>query len=66
MSNGKVFQAQSDFLYEYVNGVRTKGDVEKQSRTLDPKTNDWGELASTLFPHAQGSSVLLADDDVMM
>jgi len=66
MSNGKVFQAQSDFFYEYVNGVRTKGNVEKQSRTLDPKTNDWGELASTLFPHAQGSSVLLADDDVMI
>ncbi|HKR13935.1 MAG TPA: DUF4082 domain-containing protein, partial [Pyrinomonadaceae bacterium] len=57
LSNGKVFQAQSGF-----NG----GTVDKLSRLFDPFAPGWSALQSTVFPHATGSSVLLANDVVMM
>lgn len=57
LSDGKVFQAQSGF-----NG----SDPDKLSRLFDPRTKVWSALDSTELPHATGSSVLLADDVVLM
>jgi Domain of unknown function (DUF4082)/Domain of unknown function (DUF1929) len=57
LSDGKVFQAQSGF---------TGSNPDKLSRLFDPKTKVWSSLPSTELPHATGSSVLLADDVVLM
>jgi hypothetical protein len=57
LSDGKVFQAQSGF---------TGSNVDKLSRLFDPKAKVWSSLPSTELPHATGSSILLADDVVLM
>jgi len=57
LSDGRVFQAQSGF---------TGSGVDRLSRLFDPKSGIWSSLPSTLLPHATGSSILLADDVVLM
>lgn len=61
LSDGEVFQAQSGFIR-----VGTQTLTDKLSRSLDPVADDWDELASTLLPHAIGSSVYLGGNKVMM
>jgi Domain of unknown function (DUF4082)/Domain of unknown function (DUF1929)/Galactose oxidase, central domain len=61
LTSGAVFQAQSGFLR-----VGTSDQPDKQSRYLDPASNAWGDLPSTLFPHAIGSSVFLGNDKVLL
>jgi Domain of unknown function (DUF4082)/Domain of unknown function (DUF1929) len=58
LSDGKVFQAQS--------GFSTSTTVDRLSRLFDPQAKVWSSLPSTALPHANGSSILLADDVVLM
>lgn len=57
LSDGRVFQAQSGFI---------GANADPLSRLFDPKTKVWSSSVNTTLPHALGSSVLLADDVVLM
>lgn len=61
LSDGSVFQAQSGFKR-----VGTEDVPDQLSRWLNPATNTWGSLPSTLDPHAIGSSVFLGNNKLAL
>lgn len=64
-SMGEIFQAQSGF-FESPDHPKA---AEQQSRLVKPTATineQWVDLPNTLFPHANGTSVYLGDDRVLL